>query len=322
MTVGISLPPGSLAEPANIYLADDGAVKLLDFGAARYSTGHATKMLSQIFTPGFAPIEQYQERSRQGPWTDLYAVGASLYYLLTGKLPPEAHARAHGAPHVPAHQVPGCDANEALAAALERALQLSSSARWATAREMQEALRAASQPALRRTIPAAPLVRVASALQPSPAPTSKSLRLGLIIAGGALVSLWLISSFVSGWREATACPKGMLKEQGRCVNAADEEEAEDVLHCPPGTQASGKRCVPSPKTSSRPPRLEPDVPVVPEVLGSCPSTMIRIPGGRFVTGEKKEEATIRPFCLDRTEVTVADFQRCAYSKVACGFTDN
>lgn len=84
--------------PDNIYVLnpecpDNLRVKLLDFGAARYATTKHSKSLSVIIKPGYAPIEQYRSRSDQGTWTDVYALAATFYKMLTGVTPDDAMER-------------------------------------------------------------------------------------------------------------------------------------------------------------------------------------------------------------------------------------
>ena len=76
--------------PDNIYLATGGVVKLLDFGAARQVLGEQSNSLSVVLKQGFTPLEQYQKRGKHGPWSDIYAFGATLYYLLCGAIPEES----------------------------------------------------------------------------------------------------------------------------------------------------------------------------------------------------------------------------------------
>ena len=76
--------------PDNIYLCLHGEVKLIDFGAARFSDNDKGLTRSVILKPGYAPPEQYQSKSVQGPWTDLYALSATLYRTITGKDPVES----------------------------------------------------------------------------------------------------------------------------------------------------------------------------------------------------------------------------------------
>lgn len=85
--------------PDNIYLTVDGHAKLLDFGAARFSIGEETQNAASVIKPGYAPLEQYSgSGTEQGSWTDVYAMGATFYRALTGKVPTAAPDRAMGRP--------------------------------------------------------------------------------------------------------------------------------------------------------------------------------------------------------------------------------
>lgn len=79
--------------PDNIVVTDNGEIKLLDFGAARYSMGEKSQSLDIILKHGFAPYEQYMRHSRQGPFTDVYSLAASIYYAITGEIPPDSVER-------------------------------------------------------------------------------------------------------------------------------------------------------------------------------------------------------------------------------------
>lgn len=79
--------------PENIIRSGDGKITLIDFGAARATTGTETKSLTIMLKHGYAPPEQYRTHGRQGPWTDIYAICATMYHLMSGYLPVESIER-------------------------------------------------------------------------------------------------------------------------------------------------------------------------------------------------------------------------------------
>jgi TonB family protein len=81
-------------KPSNIYVRAYGGPMLIDFGAVRQAIGAASRNLTSLVTPGYAPIEQYSSDGRQGAWSDLYAVGASIYYCMFGHAPADAARRS------------------------------------------------------------------------------------------------------------------------------------------------------------------------------------------------------------------------------------
>ena len=113
-------------KPNNIYIRKDNTPVLLDFGSARYAIGQKSRSVTSIVTPGYAPLEQYDnELEEQGPWTDIYALGGVMYCAINGEPPPAATRRVMKDPMVPAIEIGDRNYRIGILQAIDWALQLS-----------------------------------------------------------------------------------------------------------------------------------------------------------------------------------------------------
>ncbi|MCR5291528.1 MAG: protein kinase [Eubacterium sp.] len=125
--------------PDNIYITSAGEIKLLDFGAARYSLGDKSRSLDVVLKHGFAPKEQYTRRGKQGPYTDVYALGASFYYAITGKRPPDSVERMDEDELVPPSTL-GAEIGRSAEQAILKALSVQPADRFQTMTEFKDAM--------------------------------------------------------------------------------------------------------------------------------------------------------------------------------------
>ena len=125
--------------PDNIYIKKDGTVKLLDFGAARHSLGNVSRSLDVVLKHGFAPKEQYHRHGRQGFYTDVYSVAATIYYALTGTKPDDAIERLDE-DNLPLPSTLGARITIAQEDALLKGMAIKAEDRYQTMREFSEAL--------------------------------------------------------------------------------------------------------------------------------------------------------------------------------------
>ncbi len=174
-------------KPDNIILRKNGGAVLIDFGTARAFDNSATKM-TQIVTPGYAPLEQYASNARRGPASDIYALAATLYHALSGQKPVAATDRAADVT-LPDLQtlVPGL--TPLFAGTIMGALQMEFARRPQSAAQFAAQLRGQQAPARRPPLPATAPTAATSGGSPSLAASLQ----GIDAAGAsaALINLTL-----------------------------------------------------------------------------------------------------------------------------------
>jgi serine/threonine protein kinase len=161
-------------KPDNIHIRLDGSPVLLDFGSARYALGKSRTM-TILVAPGYAPFEQYGSNSEnQGPWTDIYGLGATFYRAITGAPPLDAITRSKGILGstrevlVPARTVGSGRYSVRLLAAIDHALEFAEKERPQTIAEWRREL--AGNGGAASPVPAAPASAPAPAVVPAPQP--------------------------------------------------------------------------------------------------------------------------------------------------------
>ena len=128
--------------PDNVFITNGGQVKLIDFGAARFSDTEKETTRSIILKPGYTPPEQYRSKSVQGPWTDVYAAGAMFYRAVTGRKPDESVNRVIK-DELPAPDAINPDIPKGVSNAIMRAMAISPELRYQTVDEFAAAIRSA-----------------------------------------------------------------------------------------------------------------------------------------------------------------------------------
>lgn len=125
--------------PDNIMIMKDGSIKILDFGGARDFVSQNGKSMSVLVKHGYAPEEQYRSRGDQGPWTDVYALCATMYRCITGKIPPEALDRLYEDELKPISSF-GVNCPKCIEQAITKGLSVRKDGRYQSMEELYDAL--------------------------------------------------------------------------------------------------------------------------------------------------------------------------------------
>jgi serine/threonine protein kinase len=199
---------------------------LLDFGAARRVlggiNGNVTQALTVILKPGFAPIEQYDEipGMKQGPWTDLYALGALMHFAITGKAPPPSVGRMVHDAYRPLAQVAQGRYSDRFLAAIDAALAPAPQARPQSIGAFRKLL-ASSDAAARPLLAPSPVQATPAPSVPAARPRAP-LRLGRALAAGTALAALIVGGAwgVLAWRDTTGARVALETKALTEANAA------------------------------------------------------------------------------------------------------
>lgn len=193
--------------PDNIMLLPDGSPKLLDFGAADQFTGkeeqESKKATEAILKHGFAPPEQYKRDGKLGPWTDVYALCATIHYCLTGRIPPAVHKRRDEGAVIDWYKIPGL--TEEQIDALDKGMEMRLEDRYPDMDALyiglfgelpEEIPESRSEPVTR------PQPESVAAEKTPRKPVPLALKLGIaaaVLAVAAGIGIWKVQSVPKGW---------------------------------------------------------------------------------------------------------------------------
>ena len=118
--------------PDNILFAEDDSLVLIDFGSARMRNMEMTKSMTIVFKRGFSPEEQYRAKGKQGAWSDVYAVCATMYFMMTGQAPEDVIERMIGAKVIPLSDFPEINISERAKNAIMKGISIRAEDRYAS----------------------------------------------------------------------------------------------------------------------------------------------------------------------------------------------
>lgn len=212
--------------PENIFICEDLTVKLIDFGAAKQVYLDGEQTMSVVLKPGYAPPEQYAKKDKQGPWTDIYALGATLYFAATGEKPEESFGRV-----LEDTIKPVCEVNpeipRAMSQVIMRAMSVKIEDRYQTVEAMREALLAGEG----QNAQMEPYVIPASRISKRDLPKKRGFLIGVafcIVIMLVVTGIWMAGRVAKKPGTATATEMNAASTEAQTATMADAQTATDA----------------------------------------------------------------------------------------------
>ena len=212
--------------PENIFICEDLTVKLIDFGAAKQVYLDGEQTMSVVLKPGYALPEQYAKKDKQGPWTDIYALGATLYFAATGEKPEESFGRV-----LEDTIKPVCEVNpeipRAMSQVIMRAMSVKIEDRYQTVEAMREALLAGEG----QNAQMEPYVIPASRISKRDLPKKRGFLIGVafcIVIMLVVTGIWMAGRVAKKAGTATATEMNAASTEAQTATMADAQTATDA----------------------------------------------------------------------------------------------
>lgn len=212
--------------PENIFICEDLTVKLIDFGAAKQVYLDGEQTMSVVLKPGYAPPEQYAKKDKQGPWTDIYALGATLYFAATGEKPEESFGRV-----LEDTIKPVCEVNpeipRAMSQVIMRAMSVKIEDRYLTVEAMREALLAGEG----QNAQMEPYVIPASRISKRDLPKKRGFLIGVafcIVIMLVVTGIWMAGRVAKKAGTATATEMNAASTEAQTATMADAQTSTDA----------------------------------------------------------------------------------------------
>ena len=212
--------------PENIFICEDLTVKLIDFGAAKQVYLDGEQTMSVVLKPGYAPPEQYAKKDKQGPWTDIYALGATLYFAATGEKPEESFGRA-----LEDTIKPVCEVNPEIPHAMSQVIMRAMSVKIEDRYQMVETMREALLAGEGQNAQMEPYVIPASRISKRDLPKKRGFLIGValcIVIMLVVTGIWMSGRVAKKAGTATATEMNAASTEAQTATMADAQTATDA----------------------------------------------------------------------------------------------